>query len=181
MQVLLKEDINNLGYAGEVKKVANGYGRNYLLPRGLAVMATPEAMNLAEGWRKRAEARRAEMRAEYEILAERIVGVTLDFVAKAGGNGKLYGSITNVEITDGLNAALGTEIDRRKVDGGPLRQLGDHTITVRLDADFQPQFLVTIRSENAPAKTAWVDEDADDDEVETDDAEQDELEFDSAE
>ncbi|MCO5183591.1 MAG: 50S ribosomal protein L9 [Anaerolineae bacterium] len=186
MQVLLKEDIDNLGYAGEVKKVARGYGRNYLLPRGLAVMATPEAMNMAEAWRSRAEARRAEMRAEYEILSERISGVTLDFVAKAGNNGKLYGSVTNADITDGLNESLGTEIDRRKVDGGPLRQLGEHTITVRLNADFQPQFQVVIRSEDEPVQAIVAEEAVAtaEDEIDTDETDEtyeDETEFDSAE
>ena len=131
--------------------------------------------------------RRAEMRAEYEILSERISGVTLDFVAKAGNNGKLYGSVTNADITDGLNESLGTEIDRRKVDGGPLRQLGEHTITVRLNADFQPQFQVVIRSEDEPVQNhcgrrscrySFEDEiDTD----ETDETYEDETEFDSAE
>jgi large subunit ribosomal protein L9 len=150
MQVLLKEDVESLGYAGDVKKVADGYGRNYLLPRGLAVLATSSAMNQAEAWRMKAEARRAEMRAEYEILSERISAVVLEFTAKTGESGKLYGSITTADITDGLNAELGTEIDRRKVTSDPLRMTGEHKVAVRLNADFQPELTVIVLSENEP-------------------------------
>src|SRR5690606_3541238 len=113
MKVLLKEDVDNLGYAGEVHTVADGYGRNFLLPKGLAVRATPDVMRQAEAWRKRAEGRRAELRAEYDVLSERIRAVSLSFTARAGDNGKLYGSITTRQIADKLNEALGTAIDRR--------------------------------------------------------------------
>lgn len=152
MKVLLKEDVESLGYAGEVKDVANGYGRNYLLPRGLAVLATKSAMNQAEAWREKAEARRAALRAEYDLLSERIEAVSLEFFAKAGDSGKLYGSVTNIDITDALSEALGTEIDRRKVDGGPLRMLGEHSVVVRLDVDHHPAFTVTVRNEDADAE-----------------------------
>ncbi|MEZ4518642.1 MAG: 50S ribosomal protein L9 [Chloroflexota bacterium] len=147
MKVLLKEDVDNLGYAGEVYTVANGYGRNFLLPQGLAVKATPEVMKQAEVWRKQAEARREELRAEYDALSERIREVSLSFTARAGDNGKLYGSITTSQIADELNDLLGTDIDRRKVGNEPLRQLGEHQIVVRLDADHHPEFVVLVSPE----------------------------------
>lgn len=147
MKVLLKVDIDNLGYAGEVREVAPGYGRNYLIPRDLAVKATPGAMKQAESWRRKAEARRAALRAEYEALAARISGVSLSFKARASESGRLYGSVTTNQIVDGLNAALGTEIDRRKVTGDPLRQLGTHKVAVRLSGDFAPQLTVVIEPE----------------------------------
>ncbi len=148
MKVLLKEDVDHLGYAGEVKKVANGYGRNYLLPRGLAVIASAGAMKQADAWRVRAEARREELRAEYAALSERISAVVLEFKAKAGSNGRLYGSVTTTQITDALNAELGTDIDRRKMLSEPLRDLGEHTIKLRFDRDYQPEFKVMLLSED---------------------------------
>ncbi|WP_374686697.1 50S ribosomal protein L9 [Promineifilum sp.] len=151
MKVLLKEDVDNLGYAGEVHTVADGFGRNFLLPKGLAVKATPNVMKQAEAWRKRAEAHRAEMRAEHDLLSEKIRAVSLTFTARAGDNGKLYGSITTAQIADKLNEKLGTEIDRRKVGAEPLRQLGEHHVPVRLSADHHPEFLVVVLQEGAPA------------------------------
>lgn len=147
MKVLLREDVDNIGYAGEVHKVADGYGRNYLIPRGLAVKATPSVLKEAEAWRKKAEARRAELRAEYQALSERIEATTLTFAALAGESGKLYGSVTTAQVTDALNEALGTDIDRRKVGDEPLRRLGSHEVLVRLAREFQPRVTVVIEPE----------------------------------
>ena len=148
MKVLLKVDVENLGYAGEVREVAAGYGRNYLVPQGLAVKASPSMMKQAEIWRKKADNRRAELRAEYEALSARIKEVTLTFSARASEDtGKLFGSVTTSQIADALNEAIGTEIDRRKVGNEPLRQLGQHSIVVRLSGEFQPEFNVVILQE----------------------------------
>ena len=171
MKVLLKEDVDNLGYAGEVHKVADGYGRNYLIPNGVAVVATPGTMKQAEAWRKKAEARRAELQAEYQALSEKISEVRLVFEARAGETGKLYGSVTTAMVADELNAQLGTDIDRRKVGVEPLRQLGEHEVVVRLNAEFQPTFIVSIENEDelaAPvtAEAEAVEAEAEDVEVE---------------
>ncbi|MCP4417641.1 MAG: 50S ribosomal protein L9 [Chloroflexi bacterium] len=156
MKVLLKEDIENIGMAGEVHKVANGYGRNYLLPQGLAVVASASMMKQAAAWRKKAEARRAELRAEYEDLSAKIEAVSLTFTARAGETGKLFGSVTTTQIADDLNETLGTEIDRRKVGVEPLRQLGEHKVVVRLSGDFQPELTVTIENEDGDIEAAVV-------------------------
>lgn len=148
MKVLLKIDVDNLGMAGEVQNVSDGYGRNYLIPKGLAVVASPGMMKQAEVWRKKAEARREQLRAEYEALAAKIKDVRLTFTARAGENGKLYGSITTSQIADKLNETLGIDIDRRKVGIEPLRQLGEHPVVVRLSGEFQPNFTVIIESED---------------------------------
>ncbi len=147
MKVLLKQDVDNLGFAGEVYDVAAGYGRNYLIPQGLAVKATNKEMKQASVWRKQAEIHRAELRAEYEILSTRIKETELTFTAKAGDTGKLYGSVTTAQIADKLNEVLGTEIDRRKIGAEPLRQLGKHKVVVRLSAEYHPEFTVHIKPE----------------------------------
>jgi large subunit ribosomal protein L9 len=154
MKVLLKEDVDNLGYAGEVHDVAAGYGRNYLIPRGLAVKATEGVLKQAATWRARAEARRAELRAGYEALTEKINETHLVFRARAGETGRLYGSVTMMDVADRLNEELGTEIDRRKFDSGPLRDLGEHRITIHLDRDFHPQLLIYIHPEGAETEEA---------------------------
>ena len=147
MKVLLKEDVDNLGYAGEVHNVADGYGRNYLLPRGLAVLATEGVLKQASAWRARAEARRAELRSEYEALNEKINGTHLVFHARAGETGRLYGSVTMMDVAERLNEELGVDIDRRKFDSQPLRDLGEHRITIHLDREFHPQVVVNVHPE----------------------------------
>jgi large subunit ribosomal protein L9 len=144
MKVLLKEDVDNLGYAGEVMTVADGYGRNYLIPRGIAVKASPNVLRAAEKWRERAAVRMTELQQQHEALSEQLVGTHLTFIARAGETGKLYGSVTTADVVEKLNEELGTEVERRQIVGGPLRQLGDHKVTVRLSRDFQPQITVTI-------------------------------------
>jgi len=170
MKVLLKEDVDNLGYAGEVHDVANGYGRNYLIPRGLAVKATPGVLKQARAWRERAEARRAERRARYEELTEKINGMHLNFRAKAGETGRLYGSVTMIDVADRLNEELGTEIDRRKFDSEPLRELGEHRVPIHLDRDFHPQLLVFVHPERAETEEA--DEEAEQAAAEVEEAEE---------
>lgn len=144
MKVLLQKDVDTLGYAGEVHNVADGYGRNFLIPRGLAVKATPSVLKQAAAWRARAEMRRAEQRAQNEALAERLNGLRLNFHARAGDGGRLYGSVTMIDVANQVNERLGTDIDRRKFDSQPLRDLGEHTVTVHLDREFHPQIHVSI-------------------------------------
>jgi large subunit ribosomal protein L9 len=169
MKVLLKQDVENLGLAGEVYDVAGGYGRNYLVPQGYAVKASPGAMNQAEIWRKKAEARRAEIRAEFEALAVRIEEITLNYTARASETGKLFGSVTTAQIADDLNSELGTELDRRKVGIESLRQLGEHKVVVRLSADIQPEFTVIIEGEEVVAVVEEVIEEVDEFEDEFED------------
>ena len=172
MKVLLKKDVDSLGYAGDVFEVAPGYGRNYLLPRGLAVMATPSVMKAADAWRDRASARRAELRADLEALAERINALSLEFERKSGETGRLYGSVTTNDVADAMNEALGAEIDRRKVLGESLRSLGEHTLVVRLSNDVEANLTVTVLPEGgempAPVVEVVDDEDEDEDEFEDD-------------
>lgn len=144
MKVLLKEDVDNLGYAGEVMEVADGYGRNYLIPNGLAVKATSGVLKQAKAWREQATIRMNELRKEHEALASKIEGTNLVFEARAGETGKLYGSVTTADIADQLIQELGIEIDRRNIASDPIRQLGEHQVTVRLSRDYSPSVNVFV-------------------------------------
>ncbi len=147
MKVLLIKDVYKLGRAGDVKRVADGYGRNYLLPQGLAVLATPGSMKQAENIRTQAAASRAILNEEMSGVAEVISQVTLAFPAKAGETGKLYGSITSQMIADAIREQTGVEINRRQLDSEPIRNLGTHKVHVRLTVDLVPEITVVVYRE----------------------------------
>jgi len=147
MKVLLIKDVYKLGHAGDIKKVADGYGRNYLLPQGLAVLATAGAIKQADHIRKDASEKRALLNKEMSGLAERIEGMKISFGMKAGETGKLYGSITHEMIAKAISEKLGSEIDRRQVEVEPIRKLGDHTARIRLTVDLTPQITVIVHRE----------------------------------
>lgn len=155
MKVLLLRDHAKLGKAGIVKNVADGYARNYLIPRGLAVLATEGALKRAETIRKAEEKRQAQLFAEAQAVANQLNGTTLTFRALAGEMGKLYGSITTHDITEALQREKGIELDKRKVElREPLRTLGTHTVPIRLAADLAPSVTVVIEPTEAPAGEA---------------------------
>jgi large subunit ribosomal protein L9 len=147
MKVLLIKDVYKLGRAGDVKRVADGYGRNYLLPQGLAVLATPGAMKQVESIRSQAAASRAALNEELGGVAEIISKVSLTFAAKAGETGKLYGSITSQMIADAIHEKTGVEINRRQLDSEPVRNLGSYKVHVRLTVDLVPEVTVVVHRE----------------------------------
>jgi large subunit ribosomal protein L9 len=152
MKVLLVKDVYKLGRAGEVKRVADGYGRNYLLPQGMAVLATPGALKQADRIRQEASAKRQELNQEMSGVAERLSGAVLSFPARASETGKLYGSVTTQMIADALSRKAGVEITRRQIDAQPLRSLGEHKVNVRLTVDLVPEVTVIVyREGEAPA------------------------------
>jgi len=160
MKVLLIKDVYKLGHAGEVKKVADGYGRNYLLPQGLAILATPGALKQAEGIRSRAAASRQMLNAELGGFASQIDGQTVTFSSKAGETGKLYGSITTQDIADELSKVIGAQIDRKQVETQPIRVLGEHKVKIRLTMDLTPEIKVMVfrEGEAIPSTVAPVTE-----------------------
>lgn len=160
MKVLLLEDVYNLGRAGEVKKVANGYGRNYLIPQGLAVLATPGALAQAERIQEDADKRRSLLNEKMSVVAEKLVDVKLFFPARAGETGKLYGSVTTQMIADKLNEELGTELTKRQIDSQPLRMLGMHTVKVRLTIDLIPEFSVVVYREGESPENYMIEAEA---------------------
>lgn len=155
MKVLLIQDVYNLGHAGDVKVVADGYGRNYLLPRGLAILATPGAIKRAERIKQVAMEKRAREQADIEALAQVINGTTLTFNVRAGEKGKLYGSITSSHIADAIAKKLGSEFDKRKVAlREPIREIGTYTVPIRLTADVAPSVTVVVQPEGLTAQPA---------------------------
>ena len=145
MKVLLIQDVDNLGYAGDVKKVADGYGRNYLLPQQLAVLATPGALKQAETIRKAAEKRRAQETADAQAVANQLEGLKLFFERRAGETGKLYGSVTSGDIADAILEKTGIELDKRKVAvPEPIRTLGEQEVPIKLMIDVTTSITVEV-------------------------------------
>jgi large subunit ribosomal protein L9 len=148
MEVLLIQDVAGVGKAGEIKRVADGYGRNYLIPKGLAVLSRPGLVRQAEEQRQAREKSVIRETADARVLAERMAQMTLTFQAKAGEQEKLYGSITSGDIVEELAKQLGQEIDRRKVLlDQPIKQLGSHQVTVRLATDVTADLTVVVERE----------------------------------
>lgn len=147
MKVLLLKDVYKLGRAGDIKKVADGYGRNYLLPQGLAVLATAGALKQVEKIRSQAEVRRTEQNSELKGLAAQINGVTLVFSAKAGETGKLYGSITTQDVATAIQEKVRFEVKKQQIDMQPIRNLGEFTAHVRLTMDLVPEVKIIVHRE----------------------------------
>ena len=147
MKVLLLKDVYKLGHAGDVKRVADGFGRNFLLPQGLAVLATQGALKQVDHIRTKATARRAVLNNELGAIAQQISGQVFTFSSRAGETGKLYGSITAQMVTDAMNEKLGTKIDRHQVELEPIRILGEHKARIRLTVDLVPEIKVIVYRE----------------------------------
>jgi len=160
MKVLLTQDVANLGLAGEIHSVAGGYARNYLMPRGMGVLATKGALKQADDIRQVGMRRRARERANAEAQAQMIAQQKLLFTVRAGENNRLYGSVTSAEIAEQLSKAVGFEVDRRRIQlDHPLRDLGIYNVEIRLLPDVAPKFKVAVVREGeswsaAEARTA---------------------------
>ena len=154
MKVLLLKDVYKLGRAGDVKKVADGYGRNFLLPQGMAALATVGALKQSEKIRTDATKKRAVLNNEMGSVAEVISGLALGFGSKAGETGKLYGSITAQDVAAAIKAKTGVEIKRQQIDLQPIRTLGEHKAHIRLTMDLIPEIRVVVyrEGENNPVE-----------------------------
>jgi large subunit ribosomal protein L9 len=134
MQLILTQDVTHLGKAGELVTVKSGYGRNYLVPRGMAVTATSENRSELEHRKRQVEARVAKERATAGTLAERINGMTLQFERLVGADEKMFGSVTGRDLARQLQVA-GVEIDSHKIDlGEPVKTVGKHEVAIKLGA-----------------------------------------------
>ena len=150
MRVILLQDVDGLGKAGDLKDVANGYARNYLLPRQLAAGATPSLIANRQQ-RIAAEQRKLEKQSELNRQqAERLGQITLTFKARVGSQGRLYGSITSEDIAAGLREAEGIVIDRRMIDmPEPIRTTGTFKVPVKIASKLQPEITVNVVDESA--------------------------------
>ena len=154
MKVLLLQDVYKLGRAGDVKRVANGYGRNYLIPQGLAVLATPGAMSQAQTIRVEADKQRAILNQEMSGVAEQLKGLVLTFPARASETGRLYGSINTRMIADAISEKVGVEVSHRQIDSQPLRMIGEHPVHIRLTVDLIPEISVIVHREGETVQQA---------------------------
>jgi len=160
MKVLLIKDVYKLGRAGDVKKVADGYGRNFLLPQKMAVLATPGAIKTAEKIRTKAAEKRVILNDEMSLVAKALENVQLSFGARAGETGKLYGSITSQEVADAIQKKIGYAIKRQQLDMQPLRSLGEHIVRIRLTMDLIPEIKVTVFREGEAEPSLPIEETA---------------------
>ena len=152
MKVMLVKDVYKLGRAGDIKKVADGYGRNFLIPHGLAVLATAGALKQVERIKAKAEVRRNTQNEELKGVAELIQGVELDFAVKAGETGKLYGSITTQDVATALTEKVRYEVKRQLVDMMPIREIGEFTAHIRLTMDLVPEIKISVHREGESAE-----------------------------
>jgi large subunit ribosomal protein L9 len=149
MKVLLNESVKDVGQAGEIKEVKNGFARNYLIPRGLAAVATAGAVKQAGVQRQAEERREAKNVSQNQALGARVAGTTITLRARVGEQGRLYGAITAADIATALAEKVGHEIDRRRVElGEPIRHLGEYKVPVRLARDVVPEVTVTVEGES---------------------------------
>jgi large subunit ribosomal protein L9 len=148
MEVLLLKNVDQLGRAGDIKRVSDGYARNYLIPRGLATFATPGAIKQSQQQHESTARRQAREVSEAQALAQALDGLTVTFQARAGESDRLYGSITNVMIAEALTQKSGHEVDRRKIDlPEPLKELGTHAVTIHLGPGAEAKVTVVVERE----------------------------------
>jgi large subunit ribosomal protein L9 len=145
VKVIFLEDVPNVARAGEAREVADGYGRNFLLPRKLAVLANSQASGVVEAQLKKIAWQRAQTEAEMAELAGKLDGVEVTVKARAGARDRLYGSITSADIADELNSSTGLVIDKRKIElEEPIRQLGSYDVSVRFTHDIAAIIKLTV-------------------------------------
>ncbi len=150
MEVVLKEDIENLGHMGDVVKVKDGYARNYLLPRGLVVLANKKNLKALEHEQRMIGQRRERLTKEAQGISAQLAGVSLEFAVKVGEEGRLFGSVTNMDIEKALKEK-GYDVERRRIVlHDPIKQVGDYEVPIRLRPEVMPSIKVKVVSEDGP-------------------------------
>jgi large subunit ribosomal protein L9 len=145
MKIILLQDVKTLGQTGTVVDVADGYARNFLLPRGVAAEASKGSLALLEQQRKAKARRDAEAIANAEALSKQLAEIQLSVPAKAGGNGRLFGAVTNADVASAIHAALGVEVDRHKIEvPDNIKSLGSYPVEVRLGKNIVAKTTVKV-------------------------------------
>jgi len=149
MEIILKQDMQNLGYENEVVKVKNGYARNFLLPQGMAILATSTNKKILAEVNKQKSFKEQKLRKEADTMAQLLNKIVLKIGAKAGTSGKIFGSVNAIQIVDALKAQHGYEIDKRKVsvDGDSIKELGSYKSTVGLYKDIKAELKFEVVAE----------------------------------
>lgn len=148
MQVLLRSDVDGVGRRGDIVTVSAGHARNFLLPKGLAVVATSGAIAQAEQMRRARDARDLADRQSAEAVRTRLAGVTISISARAGNEGRLFGSVTAAEVVAALTAQAGVEIDRKHVVlASPIRSVGEHLVRLDLHPEVSADVSVSVTAE----------------------------------
>jgi large subunit ribosomal protein L9 len=157
MKVVLLEDLPGRGKAGEIKEVSNGYARNFLLPRGLALLATPAVIKQVESRLEQEKLEESIDRDKLVELAQQIEGKEIHFQARMGAGERLFGSITAADVAEKLSQAIGSVIDKKKIDiEQSLRKTGRHQVAVKLASDLNPQITVVIEEEKETGTEAEI-------------------------
>lgn len=142
MKLILRADVDGLGKRGDIVDVADGYGRNFLLPKGMAFVATAGAVDQAAKMRRARDLRDASDREAAQTVATTLVPKIITVQAKAGSEGKLFGSVTVSDVVDAVRDQTGVELERRQLDSDPIKTLGQHTVTAKLHSDVS--FPITV-------------------------------------
>ncbi len=147
MQVILREDIGTLGKMGDIVKVADGYGRNYLVPTKKAIEATPKNVHAMDHAKKMVSDRIRKLKKEATVEADKIKSISVTIKVKTGEEGKLFGAVTSKDIAEAVQAQ-GVEIDKRKIVlDEPIKRIGDYTVTVKLHSDITADIKVSVVAE----------------------------------
>ena len=143
MKIVLRADVDNLGKKGDVLDVADGFARNYLVPKGVAIVASKGAVEQAASMRRSRDVRDARDRESAEVVARELVPKVIRIPAKAGGEGRLFGSVTAADVVEAVQAQAGVELDRRRLQlPEPIKSLGTHEVPVKLHAEVE--FRITV-------------------------------------
>ena len=148
MQIILLEKVANVGNLGDLVKVKDGFARNFLIPKGMAKRATPENMKLIEEKRAELERTAADKLAAAQALGEKLEGTKIQIAQKAGVDGRLFGSVTNIDIAEALKAkGIAVEKSQVRLPSGPLKQVGEHPVTIALHTDVTAHVTVAVAAD----------------------------------
>ena len=147
MKIVLRADVENLGHKGDLVEVAPGYARNYLVPKGLAIAASPGATRQAEAMRRSRQVRDKREKEGAEATARQLAAKRIEIKARSGEGGRLFGSVTSTDIAEAVEAQTGVHLDRRKLHVEPIKTLGTHEVPVRLHGEVEVPLIIDVVSQ----------------------------------